>query len=196
MSADGNGGQKPKLANFMRWFYTVVIVVAGLGLVLFNPNNIVYNPDDALEEAEVGSIGWFPTYPGQSAALQILGTFIAAVGAVAPLLDILRRTGSVTRRRISCGRDRPNADNSRTSNTRHEGQPTGTGCPRCNVGFRYPDLDSGLGMGLRDKVGLAVAEVPVQIQRLKGGRYADYPGWSHNDGGDAGRLGVCGARSQ
>ena len=95
MSADGNGDRKPKLANFMRWFYTVIIVVAGLGLVLFNPNNIVYNPDDALEEAEVGSIGWFPTYPGQSAALQILGTFIAAVGAVAPLLDILRRTGSV-----------------------------------------------------------------------------------------------------
>ena len=85
MSADG--GRKPKLANFMRWFYTVIIVVAGLCLVLFNPDNIVYNPDDALEEAEVGSIGWFPTYPGQSAALQILGTFIAAVGAVVPLLD-------------------------------------------------------------------------------------------------------------
>ena len=87
MSDDGNGGQKPKPANFMRWFYTVVIVVAGLCLVLFNPDNIVYNPDDALEEVDVGSLGWFPTYPGQSAALQILGTFIAAVGAVVPLLD-------------------------------------------------------------------------------------------------------------
>ena len=96
MPDGGNGGQTPKLAHFMPWFYTVVIVVAGLCLVLFNPDNIVYNPDDAIEEAEVRTLGWFQIYPGQSIALQILGTFIAAMGALAHLLDIrLRGNGSV-----------------------------------------------------------------------------------------------------
>lgn len=96
MPAEGNGDQTHKPARFMPWFYTVVIVLAGLYLVLCNPENIVYNPDDAIEEAEVRTLGWFQTYPGQSIALQILGTFIAAMGALAHLLDIrLRGNGSV-----------------------------------------------------------------------------------------------------
>ena len=96
MPADGNGDQKPKLANFWPWFYTVIIVLFGLYVVLSNPDNIVYNPDDAPDEAEVSTFGWFQSYPGQSAALQILGTFIAAVGVVAHLLDMrIRGTGSV-----------------------------------------------------------------------------------------------------
>lgn len=93
MPDDGNGDQKPKLANFLPWFYTVVIVLFGLYVVLSNPDNIVYNP---VEEAEVRASGWFQPYPGQSAALQILGTFIAAMGALAPLIDMrIRGTGSV-----------------------------------------------------------------------------------------------------
>lgn len=95
MATDNNGDRLTKALRFWPWYYTIVIGMIGLYVVLFNPDNIVYNPDDALEESEVGSLGWFPTYPGQSAALQILGTFIAALGGVAPLIDILRRTGSV-----------------------------------------------------------------------------------------------------
>lgn len=95
MPDDGKGSQKPKLASFMPWFYTVVIVLGGLYLVLWNPENIVYNPDNVPEEAAARTLGWFPTYPGQSAALQIVGTFIAAVGAVAHLLD-MRIRGNVS----------------------------------------------------------------------------------------------------
>ena len=96
MPDDGIGGRPSELANFMPWFYTIVIGLIGLYVVLCNPNNIVYNPDDAPEESQVRTFGRFQTYPGQSAALQILGTFIAAVGAVAHLLDIrIRRTGSI-----------------------------------------------------------------------------------------------------
>ena len=96
MPDDGNGDQSPKLVHFLPWFYTIVIGLIGLYVVLFNPNNIVYNQDDEIGEAQVRTFGRFQTYPGQSAALQIMGTFIAAVGAVAHLLDIrIRRTGSI-----------------------------------------------------------------------------------------------------
>ena len=101
MPDDGNCDQKSKLANFLPWFYTVVIVLFGLYVVLSNPDNIVYNPDNpipdnTIEEAEARQIGGFQTYPGQSAALQILGTFIAAMGALAPLIDMrIRGTSSV-----------------------------------------------------------------------------------------------------
>lgn len=97
MPADGNSDQEPKLPNFLPWFYTVVIVLFGLYVVLSNPDNIVYNPDpdNAIEETEVRTFGRL-TYPGQSAALQILGTFIAAMGALVHLLDMrIRGTGSV-----------------------------------------------------------------------------------------------------
>lgn len=95
MPADGNSDQEPKLPNFLPWFYTVVIVLFGLYLVVANPDDIVYNPGNINEETEVRTEGIW-TYPGQSAALQILGTFIAAMGALAPLIDMrIRGTGSV-----------------------------------------------------------------------------------------------------
>lgn len=86
------GKNRNRLIKVLRlgvWLYIGAVVLAALGLVLFNPGNV-------FGESEAVIAGVFPTYPGQSAALQILGTFIAAVGAVAHLLDIrFRGNGSV-----------------------------------------------------------------------------------------------------
>lgn len=96
MAGDNNGSRLSEAVRFWRWFYTIVIGLLGLYVVLVNPDNIVYNPDSAPEEAQVRTFGGFQAYPGQSAALQIVGTFIAAVGAAAPLIDIrIQRPGSV-----------------------------------------------------------------------------------------------------
>ena len=87
MPDDGNGGRKPKLVRFWPWYYTIVIVLIVLYVVLVNPGDI-------FGDGQGVSLGWFQIYPGQSTALQLLGTFIAAVGIMASLIE-RRLTGKV-----------------------------------------------------------------------------------------------------
>ena len=89
MAAGGNGGQTPKLVRFWPWFYTIAIVVIVLSVVLFNPGN-------TFRDGQVIPLGWlrFQIYPGQSTALQLMGTFIAAIGVMASLIE-RRLTGKV-----------------------------------------------------------------------------------------------------
>ena len=83
----GNGDWLPKPLRLFLWISTSVVVLLLLGLVLFNPGN-------ALGSDRIVTFGWFQTYPGQSSALQLLGTFIAAMGAMASLIE-RRLTGKV-----------------------------------------------------------------------------------------------------
>lgn len=82
MPADGNGDQSPKLLRVWGWLWAVAVALIMLGLVGANPGN-------AFGESEI--ITWlgfrFPTYPGQPAALQFLGTFIAAISAMMHLTE-------------------------------------------------------------------------------------------------------------
>lgn len=70
----------PDAVRFGLWLYTGVIVVAVLVIVLFNPGG-------ALGESQ--TITWlgFSTYPGQSALLQFLGTFIVSIGIMPSLFN-------------------------------------------------------------------------------------------------------------
>lgn len=78
-------------ARFVLWLYTGTFVLAMLYMVLFNP-------DDALGKSQ--TITWLgisvSTYPGQSAIVQFLGTFIAAM-SVMPSLFKRRQNGSADR---------------------------------------------------------------------------------------------------
>ena len=89
MPDDGNGDWLPKLVRFWPWFYTVAIVLMVLYWVLDNPGN-------AFGDGRNINLGWFrfQIYPGQSTALQLLGTFIAAMGVMASLVE-RRLTGYV-----------------------------------------------------------------------------------------------------
>ena len=71
------------------WLYTGLVALAVLGLALFNPGNV-------FGESEIITLGWlrFPTYAGQSTALQLLGTFIASMGIMVSLIE-RRLTGNV-----------------------------------------------------------------------------------------------------
>ena len=68
------------VARFGLWIYTGTIVLAVLYIVLFNPG-------DTFGDVQTTTSGWLQTYPGQSAALQLLGTFIAAIGAMGSLVE-------------------------------------------------------------------------------------------------------------
>lgn len=72
----------PAAVRFGLLFYTSVIVVAVLVIVLVNPG-------DALGESQtIACLGFcFPTYPGQSALLQFLGTFIVALSVMPSLFN-------------------------------------------------------------------------------------------------------------
>lgn len=69
-------------ARFGLWLYTGVIVLILLYMVLFNPGG-------ALGESQ--TITWlgfsFSTYPGQSALLQFLGTFIVSMSVMPSLFN-------------------------------------------------------------------------------------------------------------
>ena len=69
-------------ARFGLWLYTGAFVLILLYMALVNP-------DDALGESQ--TITWlgfpFSTYPGQSALLQFLGTFIVAMGVMPSLFN-------------------------------------------------------------------------------------------------------------
>lgn len=82
MPDNGNGDWLPKPVRIVGWLWIVVIVLMMLYLVLFNPGN-------TFGESElIPWLGfWFPIYPGQPAALQFLGTFIAAMGAMMHLTE-------------------------------------------------------------------------------------------------------------
>ena len=69
-------------ALFGPWLYTGVIVVAVLVIVLVNPGNALG------ESRTIACLGFcFPTYPGQSALLQFLGTFIVAISVMPSLFN-------------------------------------------------------------------------------------------------------------
>ena len=80
MPDNGNGDWLPKRVSIFLWVSTGIVVLLLLGMVLFNPGN-------ALGGGQIITFGWFQTYPGQSTALQLLGTFIAAMGAMASLIE-------------------------------------------------------------------------------------------------------------
>ena len=82
MPDDGNGDQKPKLAHFMPWFYTVVVILMVIYWALVNPDNVFGNGRNI-------NLAWFQfqIYPGQATALQLLGTFIAAMGVMVSLVE-------------------------------------------------------------------------------------------------------------
>lgn len=80
MPADGNGDWLPKPALLGLWFYTGCIVLAMLYLALFNPGN-------TFGESQVIILGWLQKYPGQSTALQLLGTFVVTMGIMPYLLE-------------------------------------------------------------------------------------------------------------
>ena len=88
MPDNGNGNQTTNLLRVWGWFWAVVVALIMTGLVAFNPDN-------AFGESECTSwLGFrFSTYPGQPAALQFLGTFIAAISAMMHLIE-RRRAGS------------------------------------------------------------------------------------------------------
>lgn len=89
MADGGNGDWLPKPVRLVVWFYIGAVLLSALGLVLFNPGNV-------FGESEAIIVGWFQKYPGQSNALQILGTFIVTMG-VMPYLFERRLNGSVPR---------------------------------------------------------------------------------------------------
>ena len=89
MPDNGNGDWLPKPVRLVVWLYIGTVVLAALGLVLFNPGNV-------FGESEAVIVGWFQKYPGQSTALQIMGTFIVTMG-VMPYLFERRLTGNVPR---------------------------------------------------------------------------------------------------
>ena len=73
------------------WVYTALIVLALLYIALFNPG------DDLGESQAVTWLGLtFSIYPGQSAILQFLGTFIVAM-SIMPSLFERRPDGSTPR---------------------------------------------------------------------------------------------------
>ena len=82
MPDDGNGDQKPNQLRVWGWLWAVAVALIMLVLV-------VANPGDAFGKSQ--PITWlgfqFPTYPGQPAALQLLGTFIAAISAMMHLTE-------------------------------------------------------------------------------------------------------------
>lgn len=80
MPDNGNGDWLPKPVIIGLWSYTGLIILALLGLVLFNP-------DGALGESQAVILGWFQKYPGQSTALQLLGAFIVTMGIMPYLLE-------------------------------------------------------------------------------------------------------------
>lgn len=88
---DANGDSLPAWVRLLLWSYTLVIILSGLYLTLFNPGNL-------LGEGKNFDWGWFnfQTYPGQSNAVQFLGTFIAAMGVMLSLSE-RRLTGNVPR---------------------------------------------------------------------------------------------------
>ena len=89
MPDNGNGNQTPNLLRVWGWFWAVVVALIMTGLVAFNPDN-------AFGESECTTwLGFrFSTYPGQPAALQFLGTFIAAISTMMHLAE-RRRAGSL-----------------------------------------------------------------------------------------------------
>ena len=82
MPSDGNGDQKPNQLLVWGWLWTIVFALSILCLVVTNPGN-------AFGESE--PILWLgfrlSTYPGQPAALQLLGTLIAAMSAIIRLTE-------------------------------------------------------------------------------------------------------------
>ena len=57
MPDDGNGGQTSKLVRFWPWYYTIVIVLIVLYVVLVNPGDI-------FGDGKGVSLGWFQIYRG------------------------------------------------------------------------------------------------------------------------------------
>ena len=90
MPDDGNGNDNQTPNQLRVWGWGWAIAVALIMLVL-----VVANPGEAFGEREITTwLGFqFPTYPGQSAALQLLGTLIAAIGTMMHLTE-RRRAGS------------------------------------------------------------------------------------------------------
>ena len=88
---DDKGNGLPTWVRIAIWFYTGVVILSGLYLALFNPNNL-------LGEGEIFTWGWFnfQTYPGQPTIVQFVGTFIAAMGVMLSLSE-RRPTGGVPR---------------------------------------------------------------------------------------------------
>lgn len=82
MSDDGNGDQTPNQLRVWGWVWAIAVAFIMLGLV-------VVNPGDAFGKSQ--PITWlgirFSTYPGQPAALQLLGTLIAAMSAMIRLTE-------------------------------------------------------------------------------------------------------------
>ena len=78
--AGGNGDWLPKGVLIGLWFYTGGIVLTLLYLVLFNPGNV-------LGESQAIILGRIVKYPGQSTALQLLGTFVVTMGIMPYLLE-------------------------------------------------------------------------------------------------------------
>lgn len=88
MPDDGNDNQTPLQLRVWGWILAVAIALIMLVLV-------VANPGEAFGEREITTWPGFPvpTYLGQSAALQLLGTLIAAIGTMMHLTE-RRRAGS------------------------------------------------------------------------------------------------------
>ncbi len=78
--------------HIFAWLFTAVIVLSVVYYVLVDPYN------DLGEGKPLGALGRFglQTYPGQSDALQFLGTFIGAMGVIMTLIE-RRATGYVPR---------------------------------------------------------------------------------------------------
>jgi len=82
MPDDGNGDQKPNQLRVWGWLWAVAVALIMLGLVVINPGNAFG------ESRPITWLGFqFSTYPGQPAALQFLGTFIAAISAMMHLTE-------------------------------------------------------------------------------------------------------------
>ena len=64
------------------WLYTGAVVLILLYMVLDNPGNAFGNGRNI-------NLGWlqFQIYPGQATALQLFGTFIAAMGVMVSLVE-------------------------------------------------------------------------------------------------------------
>lgn len=82
MPDDGNDDQKPNQLRVWGWLWAIAVALIMLYLV-------VANPGKAFGQSEI--ITWlvfqFQTYPGQPAALQLLGTLIAAMSAMIRLTE-------------------------------------------------------------------------------------------------------------
>ena len=82
MPDDGNGDWLPKPVRIWGWLSTVAIALLMLYLVVVNPGN-TFGESEAILWQGV----WLQIYPGQPAALQFLGTLIAAMSAMMHLTE-------------------------------------------------------------------------------------------------------------